>query len=187
MIGLHGTDGQRRRYLQRLASMELRSFSMTEPHAGSDVRSIRTPAGRDGDDCFRMGRKLWVTNGWRSGTMMLLAKTDPQAELAPARMTGYISKEPQTRPPGHTTRIPGSPKLGYKGVEPRELVFEGARMPASSVLGGEDGVGQGLKYFMSGTEVSRVIRRRPPRRRRAGVRARARGSGSRSRVTRRCS
>jgi alkylation response protein AidB-like acyl-CoA dehydrogenase len=158
MIGLHGTDEQRKRFLPRLATMELRSsFSMTEPHAGSDVQSIRTVAVRDGDAYVVDGQKLWVTNGWRSGIVMLLAKTDPSASPAHTGMTGFIvEKEPETNPPGLTIPMPGLPKLGYKGVESTELVFDGFRTPASSVLGGEEGVGQGFKYFMSGIEVGRV-------------------------------
>ena len=83
MIRMHGTEEQRQRLLPRLASCEIRSsFSMTEPHAGSDVQSIRTTAVRDGDDYVIAGQKMWVTNGWRSGIIMLLAKTDPAAGSA---------------------------------------------------------------------------------------------------------
>jgi butyryl-CoA dehydrogenase len=158
MIRLHGTDEQRARFLPQLASMELRSsFSMTEPEAGSDVQSIRTVAVRDGDDYVLSGQKLWVTNGWRSGIVMLLAKTDPDASPVHTGMTGFIvEKEPETNPPGLTIPMPGLPKLGYKGVESTELVFDGFRTPASSVLGGEAGIGQGFKFFMSGIEVGRV-------------------------------
>jgi butyryl-CoA dehydrogenase len=158
MIRLHGTDSQRQRFLPRLASMELRAaFSMTEPHAGSDVQSIRTVAVRDGDDYVLSGQKMWVTNGWRAGVVMLLAKTDPAAKPAHTGMTGFIvEKEPETSPPGLQIPMPGLKKLGYKGVESTELVFDGFRTPAASVLGGEAGVGQGFKYFMSGIEVGRV-------------------------------
>jgi butyryl-CoA dehydrogenase len=158
MIRLHGTDEQRQRFLPSLASMERRAaFSMTEPHAGSDVQSIRTVAVRDGDDYVLSGQKMWVTNGWRAGIVMLLAKTDPTAEPAHTGMTGFIvEKEPETNPPGLQIPMPGLKKLGYKGVESTELVFDGFRTPASSVLGGEPGVGQGFKYFMSGIEVGRV-------------------------------
>ena len=158
MIGRHGTEEQRARYLPRLASMELRSsFSMTEPHAGSDVQSIRTVAVRDGDEYVISGQKMWVTNGWRSGIVMLLAKTDPDAVPAHTGMTGFIvEKEPETSPPGLQIPMPGLPKLGYKGVESTELVFDGFRTPASSVLGGAEGVGKGFKYFMSGIEMGRV-------------------------------
>ena len=158
MIGLHGTEEQRRQHLPRLASMEVRAaFSMTEPQAGSDVQSIRTTAVRDGDEYVIEGQKMWVTNGWRAGLVMLLAKSDPAAQPAHAGMTGFlVEKEPQTSPPGLTIPMPGLPKLGYKGVESTELVFDGFRTPAASVLGGEAGVGQGFKYFMSGIEVGRV-------------------------------
>ena len=158
MIRLHGTDAQRERYLPRLASGELRSsFSMTEPHAGSDVQSIRTLAVRDGDDYVVTGQKMWVTNGWRWGLVMLLAKTDPDADPPHRGMTGFlVEKEPETSPPGLEIPMPGLGKLGYKGVESTELVFDGFRTPAESVLGGEEGVGRGFKYFMSGIEVGRV-------------------------------
>jgi alkylation response protein AidB-like acyl-CoA dehydrogenase len=155
----HGTREQRERLLPPLASGEVRAaFSMTEPHAGSDVQSIRTTAVRDRDDYVITGQKMWVTNGWRSGIVLLLAKTDPEAEPAHSGMTGFvIEKEPEiSHLPGLTIPMPGLKKLGYKGVESTELLFDGFRAPSSSVLGGEAGVGQGFKYFMSGIEVGRV-------------------------------
>jgi butyryl-CoA dehydrogenase len=159
MIRSHGTEEQKQRYLPRLAAGELRSsFSMTEPHAGSDVQSIRTVAVRDGDEFVISGQKMWVTNGWRSSIVMLLTKTDPAADPPHTGMTGFVvEKEPEVSElPGLTIPMPGPKKLGYKGVESTELVFDGFRTPASSVLGGEAGVGNGFKYFMSGIEVGRV-------------------------------
>jgi butyryl-CoA dehydrogenase len=158
MIRLHGTEEQRQTYLPQLASCTVRAaFSMTEPHAGSDVQSIRTTAVQDGGDFVVNGQKMWVTNGWRSGIIMLLAKTDPAADPPHRGMTGFIvEKQPETNLPGLTIPMPGLQKLGYKGVESTELVFEDFRVPGTSVLGGEDGVGQGFKYFMSGIEVGRV-------------------------------
>jgi butyryl-CoA dehydrogenase len=158
MIRMSGTEEQRQRHLPRLASCEIRaSFSMTEAHAGSDVQAIRTRAVRDGDEFVITGQKMWVTNGWRSGIIMLLAKTDPDAVPAHTGMTGFIiEKVPETSPPGLEIPMPGLEKLGYKGVESTELLFDGYRTPASSVLGGEEGIGQGFKYFMSGIEVGRV-------------------------------
>jgi len=158
MIRLHGTEEQRRRHLPRLASGEIRAaFSMTEPHAGSDVQAIRTTAVRDGDDFVLDGQKMWVTNGWRSGLISVLAKTDPTAVPAHAGMTGFlVEKEPETEPAGLRIPMPGLKKLGYKGVESTELVFDGFRTPASSVLGGEEGIGRGFKFFMSGIEAGRV-------------------------------
>jgi butyryl-CoA dehydrogenase len=155
----HGTDGQRERLLPVLASGEVRaSFSMTEPHAGSDVQAIRTAAVRDGDEYVITGQKMWVTNGWRSGIVLLLAKTDPAADPPHTGMTGFlIEKEPEVSDlPGLTIPMPGMRKLGYHGVESTELLFDGFRTPATSVLGGDEGVGQGFKQFMSGIEVGRV-------------------------------
>ena len=159
MIRQHGTEEQRRRHLPCLASGEVRAcFSMTEPHAGSDVQAIRTLAVRHGDEYVIHGQKMWVTNGWRAGIVMLLAKTDPEAQPPHRGMTGFIlEKEPKVSElPGLRIPMPGLKKLGYKGVESTELLFDGFRAPASSVLGGEAGVGQGFKYFMSGIEVGRV-------------------------------
>ncbi len=159
LLRLHGTQEQRERFLPLLAAGELRSaFSMTEPHAGSDVQAIRTVATRDGDEFVITGQKMWVTNGWRSGIVMLLAKTDPAAQPAHAGITGFIVEKPPevSELPGLTIPERGPRKLGYKGVESTELLFDGFRVPATSVLGGEAGIGQGFRYFMSGIEVGRV-------------------------------
>jgi butyryl-CoA dehydrogenase len=158
MILLHGTDEQRRRLLPQLASAEIRAaFSMSEPHAGSDVQSIRTTAVRDGDDYVLHGQKMWVTNAWRAGLISVLVKTDPAADPPHLGMTGIlVEKEPDSDAPGLTIPMPPLRKLGYKGVETTEVFFDGFRTPVSSVLGGEAGLGQGFKYFMSGIEVGRV-------------------------------
>jgi alkylation response protein AidB-like acyl-CoA dehydrogenase len=159
MLRHHGADEQRQHWLPLLASGEVRaSFSMTEPHAGSDVQAIRTTAVRDGDDYVIRGQKMWVTNGWRSGLVLLLAKTDPTADPPHTGMTGFlIEKEPEVSElPGLRIPMPGMRKLGYHGVESTELLFDGFRTRASTVLGGEAAVGQGFKYFMSGIEVGRV-------------------------------
>jgi butyryl-CoA dehydrogenase len=158
MIGEHGTDEQRRHYLPRMATGELHfAYSMTEPHAGSDVQAIRTRAERDGDDYVITGQKMWATNGLRSSAVMLLAKTDPDADPPHRGMTAFVvEKEPgRSEQPGLTIPKPLR-KLGSKGVESTELVFDGFRTPASSVLGGEDGVGRGFKQFMGGIELGRV-------------------------------
>jgi alkylation response protein AidB-like acyl-CoA dehydrogenase len=158
MIEAHGTDEQRERYLPRMATGELRfAYSMTEPHAGSDVQAIRTRAVRDGGEFVIDGRKMWATNGLRSGAIMLLAVTDPEAEPRHRGMTAFVvEKEPGVEEqPGLT--IPGTmKKLGYKGVESTELVFDGFRTPAASVLGGEEEVGRGFAQFMGGIELGRV-------------------------------
>jgi butyryl-CoA dehydrogenase len=156
MIRTHGTDEQRERYLPRMATGELHfAYSMTEPHAGSDVQAIRTRAVREGDEYVVTGQKMWATNGLRSSGVMLLAKTDPDADPPHRGMTAFIlEKEPNVHEqPGLTVSRPLR-KLGYKGVESTELVFDGYRTPAASVLGGEEG--QGFKHFMGGVELGRV-------------------------------
>jgi alkylation response protein AidB-like acyl-CoA dehydrogenase len=158
MIKTFGTEEQRERYLPRMAGGEIRSaFSMTEPHAGSDVQSIRTRAVRDGDEYVVNGQKMWVTNGLRADIVMLLAVTDPDAEPRHRGMTALIvEKQPGVSEQPGLTIPPPLKKLGYKGVESTELVFDGFRLPAGRVLGGEEQVGQGFKQFMAGIELGRV-------------------------------
>ncbi len=158
MIGEHGTDEQRERYLPRMATGEVRfAYSMTEPHAGSDVQAIRTRAVREGDEYVITGQKMWATNGLRSSAVMLLAKTDPEADPPHRGMTAFVlDKEPGVAEQPGLVVPPPLRKLGYKGVETTELVFDGFRTPSSSVLGGEAGVGKGFRYFMGGIELGRV-------------------------------
>ena len=158
MITTYGTAEQREAYLPRMATGELHSaYSMTEPHAGSDVQAIRTLAQREGDEYVISGQKMWATNGLQSSLVMLLAKTDPDAVPRHRGMTAFLlEKQPGVAEQPGLVIPPKLEKLGYKGVESTELVFEGFRTPASSVLGGEAGVGQGFKYFMGGIELGRV-------------------------------
>jgi alkylation response protein AidB-like acyl-CoA dehydrogenase len=158
MILTFGTEEQKRRFLPRMATGEWRSaYSMTEPHAGSDVQAIKTRARRDGDEYVIDGQKMWVTNGLRANMVMLLTVTDPQAEPRHRGMTAFIiEKEPGVGEQPGLTVPPHLKKLGYRGVESTELVFSGFRTPASSVLGGETQVGQGFKQFMAAVELGRV-------------------------------
>jgi butyryl-CoA dehydrogenase len=158
MIKTYGTDEQRERYLPRMATGELHSaYSMTEPHAGSDVQAIRTLAERDGDEYVITGQKMWATNGFHASLIMLLAKTDPQAEPRHRGMTAFLlEKQPHVAEQPGLTIPPKLKKLGYKGVESVELLFDRFRTPAASVLGGERGVGEGFKYFMGAVELGRV-------------------------------
>jgi alkylation response protein AidB-like acyl-CoA dehydrogenase len=158
MIKTYGTEEQRQRYLPRMASGELHfAYSMTEPHAGSDVQAIRTRAVREGDEYVITGQKMWATNGLRSSGVMLLAKTDPEADPPHRGMTAFVvEKEPNVHEqPGLTISKPLK-KLGYKGVESVELAFDGFRTPAGSILGGEAGENAGFKQFMGGIELGRV-------------------------------
>ena len=156
MIMRDGTEEQKQRFLPQMATGEMRcAFSMTEPEAGSDVQAIRTRAVRDGDDYVVNGQKMWVTNGLRSGLVALLVKTDPEAKPAHRGMSCLlVEKQPGASQDGGLTIPPQLGKLGYKGVETTELVFQDHRVPAANLLG--EGEGHGFQQMMSGIEVGRV-------------------------------
>jgi alkylation response protein AidB-like acyl-CoA dehydrogenase len=156
MIMRDGTEEQKQRFLPQMATGEVRcAFSMTEPEAGSDVQAIRTRAVRDGDDYVVNGQKMWVTNGLRSGLVALLVKTDPDAKPAHRGMSCLlVEKQPGAAQVGGLTIPPQLGKLGYKGVETTELVFQDHRVPAANLLG--EGEGHGFQQMMSGIEVGRV-------------------------------
>ncbi|GCE44614.1 acyl-CoA dehydrogenase family protein [Rhodococcus sp. USK10] len=158
MIENFGTEEQRQRYLPRMATGELRSaYSMTEPHAGSDVQAIRTRATADGDGFRIDGQKMWATNGLRAGMIMLLAVTDADADPRHRGMTAFIvEKDAETHEQPGLIVPPQLKKLGYKGVESTELVFDGFHVDRDAVLGGEEGLNQGFKYFMAAVELGRV-------------------------------
>ena len=158
MLMSFGTPEQRSELLPRMARGELKlSFSMTEPDAGSDAQAIRTRAVRDGDDYVITGEKTWATHGLNANGVMLLVVTDPEATPRHRGMTAFVFEKEAgaTSMPGLTIPAPLH-KIGYRGVESVELVFDGFRTPASTVLGGPDGVGQGFKQFMSGLEIGRL-------------------------------
>jgi butyryl-CoA dehydrogenase len=139
-----------------MATGEIRAaLSMSEPHAGSDVQAIRCKAIRDGDVYRVTGTKMWVTNGLRSGLVMLLAKTNPDAEKS-SRSMGMllVEKEPGVDKMPGLEIPPNIDKLGYKGVETTELIFDDFAVPAENLLGGEEG--QGFYQVMAGIEVGRV-------------------------------
>jgi alkylation response protein AidB-like acyl-CoA dehydrogenase len=158
MLQVSGTEEQRARLLPQMATGAVRgAFSMTEPHCGSDVQALRSVAVRDGDDFRLSGQKMWVTNGLRSGIVATLVKTDPGADPPHAGMTCFlVEKEAGVAQQGGLTIPPQLHKLGYRGVETTELVFDEHRVPASAILGGEAGIGQGFQQMMSGVEVGRA-------------------------------
>jgi alkylation response protein AidB-like acyl-CoA dehydrogenase len=151
LIEQFGTDEQKQRFLPAMATGAMHGgFSMSEPNTGSDVQAIETRAVRDGDDYILNGTKMWATNGEHSTVVATLVKTDPDAKptwkgmsciLAEKTYDGFRS----------TKRIE---KLGYKGVETTELVFEDNRQPATNLLGGKEG--EGFKQMMAAIELGRV-------------------------------
>ncbi len=155
----HGTQEQKDRLLPRMATGELRGgFSMSEPGCGSDVAAITSRGVRVGDDYVLDGQKMWLTNGARAGLIATLVKTDEGAESVYKNMTAFlVEKEPGFGETAQGVSIPGKiDKMGYKGVETTEMILDAARVPASSILGGEAGRGQGFYQMMDGVEVGRV-------------------------------
>jgi alkylation response protein AidB-like acyl-CoA dehydrogenase len=159
LISQHGSPEQKAKFLPRMATGEVRgAFSMSEPGTGSDVSAIRTKAVPDGDSYVVNGQKMWLTNGGYSSVVATLVKTDTGADSVYGNMTTFLlEKEPGFGETAPGLTIPGKiEKMGYKGVETTEMVLDGHRVPAASVLGGADQVGRGFYQMMDGIEVGRV-------------------------------
>ena len=147
----HGTDEQRLRLLPRFASGQARGgLCLTEPHAGSDVQAIRTVARREGDRYLLSGSKMFVTNGREGNTFALLALTDPAASPRHRGMSCFIVEKgaPDLKV------VKSIAKLGYKGVDTAELLFDSFPCPAANLVGGVEG--RGFKHVMSGLEAGRI-------------------------------
>jgi alkylation response protein AidB-like acyl-CoA dehydrogenase len=157
MLIHHGTDEQKQRYLPRMATGEVRgAFSMSEPGCGSDVSAIKTKATRRGDAYSIDGQKMWLTNGASANLVAVLVKTDEGADSVYKNMTTFlVEKEPGFGEIAPGLTVPGKlDKMGYKGVDTTELIFEGHEIGADRVLGGEPG--RGFYQMMDGVEVGRV-------------------------------
>jgi butyryl-CoA dehydrogenase len=143
----HGTPEQQQRWLPRLATGELRGcLSLSESDAGSDTRNIACRATRDGEEYVIDGTKMWVTNGERAGIVALAARTDEGISCF------IVEKEPGERSGGITvSRNIG--KLGYKGIETVEMVYDAHRVDAGALLGVP---GRGLSYILGALEVGRI-------------------------------
>ncbi len=132
-----GTEEQKQKYLPKMATGEIRAaFSLSEPELGSDVAAIKTSAKKlpDSDTYEINGTKMWVTNGLRAGLVFTLVRTDPNAEPKHRGLTCFIAeKEPgvseNTGPYAGFNVPPQLKKMGYKGVESTELVFDGYKTP----------------------------------------------------------
>lgn len=150
LLAEFGTDEQKRTYLPRLATGEIRAtMALTEPGGGSDLQAMTTIAVRDGGDLVISGAKSFITNARRAGLIALLCKTDPAAE---PRHRGISIVLVEHGPGLEVSR--DLPKLGYKGVETCELAFDGYRTPATQILG--DAPGKGFGQMMKGLETGRI-------------------------------
>ncbi|HXU87318.1 MAG TPA: acyl-CoA dehydrogenase family protein, partial [Methylomirabilota bacterium] len=147
----HGTDAQKQRLLPRFARGEARGgLCLTEPHAGSDVQAIRTVARREGDDYVITGTKMFVTNGREGNTFALLAVTDPGARPRHRGMSCFVVEKGVAG----LSVVKSIGKLGYKGVDTAELLFEDFHCPAANLVGGVEG--RGFAQIMSGLETGRI-------------------------------
>lgn len=151
IIANAGTAEQKSRFLPGMATGEKRGgLALTEPHAGSDVQSIRTVARRDGDNYLLSGSKMFITNA-RHGTMLAVAaKTDPNAKPAYAGISMFAVEKNENGP----TVSRNIKKLGYKGIDTCEVVLDNLAVPAANLIGGEPGLG--FKQVMSALEVGRI-------------------------------
>ncbi|MDI2125072.1 acyl-CoA dehydrogenase family protein [Yinghuangia seranimata] len=145
-----GTEEQKDRYLPRLATGELRAtMALTEPGGGSDLQAMRTVARAEGDTYVVNGSKMWISNARRSGLVALLCKTDPTAEPPHKGVSILLVEKGEGLTVSRDLH-----KLGYKGVETSELVFEDMRVPADALLGTKEG--EGFPQMMRGLEVGRL-------------------------------
>src|SRR3954462_8357086 len=154
-----GTPAQQERFLPKMATGEIRAaFSMSEPELGSDVAAIKTAATRVDDGWELNGSKMGVTSRPRSGLVFVLVRTDRDASPPHRGLTCFIAeKEPGAAQNPGLVVPPKIKKLGYKGVESTELVFDGYRCPAAMILGGEEaGLTRGFGQMMDALEVGRV-------------------------------
>jgi alkylation response protein AidB-like acyl-CoA dehydrogenase len=151
MIATHGTEEQKQYFLPMMAQGERRGgVCLSEANAGSDVQAISMTATREGDLYVLNGSKLWVTNGVHASIFAVLARTDVHARPPYRGMSVFlVEKGIAGLSVGRTFE-----KLGYKGVDTAELVFEDVRVPAAHLLGGVEG--EGFKQAMSGLEVGRI-------------------------------
>ena len=148
-ISRNGSDAQKRRYLPKLVSGEhVGALAMSESSAGSDVVSMRLTARRSGDAYVLNGSKCWITNGPDADTLVVYAKTDPQAGAR--GITAFVVEKGV---PGFTA-APKLDKLGMRGSNTCELVFVDCAVPAANVLGEE---GRGAKVLMSGLDYERAV------------------------------
>ena len=145
-----GRDEQKQQFLPRFASGELRGgIALTEPDCGTDLQAIRTRAVKDGEEYVVNGTKTWITNSSAGGILAVLVKTDVNTQ-PPHRGMSLLLVE---KGPGFTVTRKLD-KLGYRGIDTAELVFEDCRVPATNLVG--DTEGRGLQQILAGLELGRI-------------------------------
>ena len=150
VIAKSGTEEQRRRWLPPLARGELRgALALSEPDAGSDVAAIQTTAVRDGEEYVINGSKMFITNGRYADVVLLMAKTNRDAQPAHRGISAFIAEKGTGFTVGRDLD-----KLGYRGVDTCELIFEEFRVSAENLVGTQEG--QGFYQVMEGLEAGRI-------------------------------
>ncbi|BAT58992.1 acyl-CoA dehydrogenase [Variibacter gotjawalensis] len=145
-----GTEEQKRRLLPKFASGEVRGgLALTEPDCGTDLQAIRTRAVRDGDDYVINGTKTWISNGIYGSAFAVLVKTDPKAEPRHRGMSMFVCDKGEGFSASRKLE-----KIGYKGIDSAELVFDNYRVPAANLIGLEEG--KGLQTTLGGLELGRI-------------------------------
>ncbi|MGJ8687979.1 MAG: isovaleryl-CoA dehydrogenase [Gammaproteobacteria bacterium] len=148
-IHRNGTAQQKAQYLPGLVSgQQIGALAMSEPNAGSDVVSMKMRADKKGDHYVLNGSKMWITNGPDAHTYVIYAKTD--SDKGPHGITAFIVE----RDSAGFSQGPKLDKLGMRGSNTCELIFENVEVPAENILGGEN---QGVKVLMSGLDYERVV------------------------------
>lgn len=145
-----GTEEQKKKYLPRMASGELRGgLGLTEPDCGTDLQAIRTVAKKDGDHYVVNGNKIWITNSGNGGGILLLVKTDPTAEPRHKGMSMLIAEKGDGFIVSNKMK-----KLGYRSIDSCELAFQDYRVHESCLLGGVEG--KGFQHAVGGLELGRI-------------------------------
>jgi alkylation response protein AidB-like acyl-CoA dehydrogenase len=146
----YGTETQQRKWLPRFASGELRGgIGLTEPDCGTDLQAIRTTARREGDHYVVNGAKMWITNSAEGQILAVLVKTDPKAQPAHKGISLLLAEKGT----GYKV-VRKLDKLGYRGIDTAELVFDDCRVPADNLIGPEEG--RGLQQVLNGLELGRI-------------------------------
>ncbi|HAA91474.1 MAG TPA: acyl-CoA dehydrogenase, partial [Rhodospirillaceae bacterium] len=145
-----GTEEQRKKWLPKFAAGELRGgLALTEPSCGTDLQAIRTRAVKDGNDYVINGTKMWISNGIHGHVFAVMVKTDMEIEPRHKGISLFLVEKGEGFEPSRKLE-----KLGYKGIDSAELVFEDCRVPPENLVGGEEG--QGFKHVMGGLELGRI-------------------------------
>ena len=146
-----GTEAQKRAYLPRFALGELRGgIALTEPDCGTDLQAVRTRADRDGDDYVINGAKTWISNSIYGQILAVLAKTDPNTDPPHRGMSLFLIEKGT---PGFEVARKLE-KLGYKGIDSGELVFQDCRVPKERLIGEVEG--RGLQQILGGLALGRI-------------------------------